>query len=144
MNEITGSEKKFNYLFGLINLIVIFCIVWLLWYVFMNPNTVMRLYTPMYGFSLVVGFITMLVLIHQVADDYPFAQAKSGGQGLFPRGILLTIVTFLMMLFLVYVFFWNFIGKFGIAYFSPQSIIASGGTGAEIFVARENASTAIV
>ena len=92
---IIQSEKKINYLFGLINLIVIFCIFWLLWYVFMNPNTVMRLYTPMYGFSLVVGFITMLVLIHQVADDYPFAQAKSGGQGLFPRGILLTIVTFL-------------------------------------------------
>ncbi|MDB4264939.1 hypothetical protein N9893_02620, partial [bacterium] len=60
------------------------------------------------------------------------------------RGIILTIVSILLMLVLVYGFFWGFIGKFGIAYFSPQSIIASGGIGAEIFVARENASTAIV
>jgi hypothetical protein len=144
MNELMDSDKKFNYLLGLINLIAIFCIVWLLWYVFMNPNAVMKLYTPMYGFSLVVAFITVIVLIHQVADDYPFAKGGSAGSGLFQRGILLTIVSFVLMLFLVYGFFWNFIGKFGIAYFSPQSIITSGGIGAEIFVARENASTAIV
>ena len=144
MNELMGSEKKFNYLFGLINLVVIFCIVWLLWYVFMNPNAVMKLYTPMYGFSLVVAFLTAVVLIHQVVDDYPFSQSGSGESGLFQKGILLTIVSIILMLFLVYVFFWNFIGKFGIAYFSPQSIIASGGTGAEILVARENACTAIV
>ena len=74
MNELMGSEKKFNYLLGLINLVGIFCIVWLLWYVFMNPNAVMKLYTPMYGFSLVVAFITVIVLIHQVADDYPFSK----------------------------------------------------------------------
>ena len=144
MNKIMDTEKKFNYLFGLINLVVIFCIVWLLWYIFMNPNAVMKLYTPMYGFSLVVAFLTSIVLIHQVADDYPLAKVGSEKTGLVQRGIILTIVSFLLMLFLVYVFFWNFIGKFGIAYFSPQSIIASGGTGAEILVARENACTAIV
>ncbi len=58
----TTAEKgqKFNYLFGLINLVAVFCIVWLLWYVFMNPNAVMKLYTPMYGFSLVVGFLAAM------------------------------------------------------------------------------------
>jgi hypothetical protein len=48
------------------------------------------------------------------------------------------------MFFIHYVVFWNFLGKYGIAYFSPDSIVAAGGTGAEPFVARENASTAIV
>ena len=48
------------------------------------------------------------------------------------------------MIGLNYIVFWGFIGKFGIAYFSPDSIVASGGIGAEPFVARENASTAIV
>jgi hypothetical protein len=43
-----------------------------------------------------------------------------------------------------YLIFWNLIGKFAVAYFSPASIVASGGIGAEPFVARENASTAIV
>ncbi len=78
MNELMDSDKKFNYLFGLINLIAIFCLVWLLWYVFMNPNAAgVKLYTPMYGFSLVVAFITVIVLIHQVADDYPFSKSGS-------------------------------------------------------------------
>ncbi|MGD8667705.1 MAG: hypothetical protein PVI58_16995, partial [Desulfobacterales bacterium] len=60
------------------------------------------------------------------------------------RGILLTVAAFVLMLFIHYVILWYFIGKLGIAYFSPQSIIASGGTGAEPYVARENTSTAIV
>jgi len=144
MNVSIDSEKNFNYLFGAINLAVIFCIVWLLWYVFMHPNAVMRLYTPMYGFSLIVVFLSAIVLMNNVAGYYPFPQRSSEGFGLFLRGIILTAVSILLMLVLVYGFFWGFIGKFGIAYFSPQSIIASGGSGAEIFVARENASTAIV
>ena len=139
MNISIDSEKNFNYLFGAINLAVIFCIVWLLWVVFMHPNAVMRLYTPMYGFSLIVVFLSAIVLMNNVAGYYPFPQRSSEGFGLFLRGIILTAVSILLMLVLVYGFFWGFIGKFGIAYFSPQSIIASGGSGAEIFVARENA-----
>jgi len=144
MNESIDSEKNFNYLFGLINLAVVFCIVWLLWYVFLHPNTVMKLYTPMYGFSLIVALLTVIVLMNNVAGYYPFAASAPEDTGLFTRGIILTVVSILLMLVLVYGFFWGFIGKFGIAYFSPKSIIASGGIGAEIFVARENASTAIV
>jgi AAT family amino acid transporter len=144
MNVSIDSENNFNYLFGLINLVVVFCIVWLLWYVFLHPNTVMKLYTPMYGFSLVVALLTVIVLMNHVAGFYPFAESAPEGTGLFTRGIILSAVSILLMLVLVYGFFWGFIGKFGIAYFSPKSIIASGGIGAEIFVARENASTAIV
>jgi amino acid transporter, AAT family len=144
MNVSIDSENNFNYLFGLINLAVVFCIVWLLWYVFLHPNAVMKLYTPMYGFSLIVALLTVIVLMNNVAGYYPFAESAPEGTGLFTRGIILTVVSILLMLVLVYGFFWGFIGKFGIAYFSPKSIIASGGIGAEIFVARENASTAIV
>jgi riboflavin transporter FmnP len=110
----------------------------------MNPNTVMKLYTPMYGFSLVVGFLAAIVLLNNVAGGYPFPEVSTQRFGPVQRGIAMTVVAVLLMLFLVYIFFWGFIGKFGIAYFSPQSIIASGGQGAEIFNARENASTAIV
>jgi hypothetical protein len=44
----------------------------------------------------------------------------------------------------VHGFFWGFLGRFGVTYFSPRAIIAAGGVGAEFFNARENASTAIV
>ena len=144
MDKTAETERTFNYFFGLINLLIVFCIVWLLWYIFMNPNTVMKLYTPMYGFSLVVGFLAAIVLLSKVAGSYPFPEVSTETFGPVQRGLAMTGIAFLLMLFLVYIFFWGFIGKFGIAYFSPQSIIASGGQGAEIYNARENASTAIV
>jgi hypothetical protein len=72
MDTHTEDGNTFNYFFGAINLIAIFLIVWFLWYVFMNPNTVMKLYTPMYGFSLVVAFLAAIVLLKDVAGYYPF------------------------------------------------------------------------
>ena len=144
MNTSTGTEKNFNYFFGLVNLTAVFCIVWFLWYIFMNPNTVMKLYTPMYGFSLVVVFLSGIILMTKVVDYSSFKENLPAPENRFWRGIILTIVCFVLMIFLVYFVFWGFIGKFGIAYFSPDSIVAAGGIGAEPFSARENASIAII
>jgi AAT family amino acid transporter len=139
------SDFKFNYFFGLVNIVAVFLIVWLLWYIFMNPNTVMKLYTPMYGFSLIVVFLSGIILMAKVLE-WPALYNRLYPEGIHPiaKGILLTIIAFLLMVGLNYIVFWGFIGKFGVAYFSPDSIVASGGIGAEPFVARENAATAIV
>lgn len=143
MNTAANTENRFNYLFGLVNFIAVFAIVWLLWYLFMNPNAVLKLYTPMYGFALLVVLLSSIVLMVNVAGFFPFAGTETAHNPV-GRGIMLTIVAILLMLFIHYVVFWFFIGRLGIAYFSPASIVASGGTGAEPFVARENSSTAIV
>lgn len=137
-------SHKFNYFFGVINLAGVFVIVWFLWYVFMNPNTVMKLYTPMYGFALVVVFVSGILAMSNVCrlPDIYSTQVKTVNPVV--KGIVLTVAAFFLMLFVNYILFWGFIGKFGVAYFSPDSIVASGGTGAEPYVARENASTAIV
>ena len=137
------AGDNFNYWFGLINFVGVFGIVWFLWYIFMNPNGVMKLYTPMYGFALVVVMLAMIVLMSNVADYYPFTSPSAAASPV-ASGIMLTVAAIVLMLLIHYVFFWNFIGKLGIAYFSPDSIVASGGTGAEPFNARENASTAII
>ena len=79
MDTAINAEKRFNYLFGLINFVVVFGIVWLLWYIFMNPNTVMKLYTPMYGFALLVVMLSSIVLIANVAGYYPFAKPTTDG-----------------------------------------------------------------
>ncbi|MGD8367204.1 MAG: hypothetical protein PVG78_06170 [Desulfobacterales bacterium] len=141
-DENTGGN--FNYLFGLVNLAIVFVIVWLLWYIFMNPNTVMKLYTPMYGFSLIVVFLSSILLMTKVVE-YPAVfgrQFKVGHPA--ARGLILTVISFFVMIFLYYVVFRGLLGGFGVAYFSPDSIVAGGGIGAEPFVARENASTAVV
>ncbi|MFO7667698.1 MAG: hypothetical protein R6V76_13835 [Desulfobacterales bacterium] len=143
MEKIKNVDKKFNYLLGLLNIVVVFGIVWVLWYIFMNPSAVLKLYTPMYGFALVVTLVAAILIIADIADFYPFP-ARNTSQSLVGRGVFLTVTAVVLMLLIFYVVFWGFIGKFGVAYFSPQSIIASGGIGAEFFVARENACTAIV
>jgi hypothetical protein len=141
-DEKAGST--FNYFFGLINFIVVFGIVWLLWYIFMNPNTIMKLYTPMYGFSLIAVFVSCIILICNVLNIPEIFDEKVKTYNPLAKGILLTIISFLLMIVLNYIVFWGFIGKFGVAYFSPDSIVVSGGIGAEPFVARENSATAIV
>jgi hypothetical protein len=138
------SDRKFNYFFGIINLAVVFVIVWFLWYVFMNPNTVLKLYTPMYGFALIVVFFAAIILIANVIEYPARYDRQVANKNPITKGIILTIIAFVVMLILNYVVFWGFLGGLGIAYFSPDSIVASGGTGAEPFVARENASTAVV
>jgi amino acid transporter, AAT family len=144
MDEPSRARDQFSYILGLVNFVAVFFIVWALWYIFMHPNGAMKLYTPMYGFSLVVAFLTAIVVLSKVWDFYPFAENPVSGSARINRGIVLTLVAFVLMVITVYLIFRGFIGKFGIAYFSPQSIVASGGTGAEPFNARENASTALI
>ena len=126
---------------GLIDFGVLFALVTGLWYVFLHPNGVLALYTPMYGFSLVVALVAAIVLIANVTEFQPFDRLR---MGVLVRGGVLTAAALAVMAVLVYGFFWNFVGRFGITYFSPHAIVAAGGVGAEIFNARENASTAIV
>jgi AAT family amino acid transporter len=139
-----SSDLKFNYFFGLINLVAVFVIVWFLWYIFMNPDTVMKLYTPMYGFALMAVFVSGIILMANVVDCSTLYERIVKSDNPILKGIILTIIAFLLMLVLNYLVFWGFLGKLGIAYFSPGSIVASGGTGAEPWAARENASTAVL
>ncbi len=136
----TSTGRGMPALWGLVNFVAVFALVCGLWYVFLHPNGIMALYTPMYGFSLLVVLVGSIILISKVLDYWPLAEVRMGAV---TRGVLFTALTCGLMLALVYGFFWSFIGKFGITYFSPQAIIKAGGVGAEIFNARENASTAI-
>ena len=139
-----GEEAgKFNYLFGLINLIVTFCIVWGLWYVFMHADGVMKLYTPMYGFSLVAVLVAAIILLTKVLGWPASGEGAPAGNPL-GMGIGGTILALALMFFIYYVVFWTFIGRLGVAYFSPTALVAGGGTGAEPYNAREWASTAIL
>ncbi len=144
MNENIISPLKRNgmsFFYGLVNLVLAFASVCGLWFVFFHPNGMMALYTPMYGFSLLVAFVVSIVLISKTANFYPLSGPSLG---ILQWGFVRTGAAVVIMLVLVYGFFWGFIGRFGITYFSPYSIVAAGGVGSEIFNARENSSTAIV
>lgn len=143
--EMTAEKtQKFNYFFGLINLVAVFCIVWFLWYVLLHPMGILKLYTPMYGFALVVTWVCAIVLMVNIAEYYPFRQDRLEEMNVITKGVILTVIAFVLMLFIFYCVFWGFIGKFGITYFSPGAIVKTGGLGAEPFLARERSCVAIV
>jgi amino acid transporter, AAT family len=127
--------------FGAVNLAAAFVLTWALWYVILHPNGVYKLYTPMYGFSLVTVLAAVLVAISRGADGWPFVGWRAPAP---VRGAVATAVALGLTLLVVHGFFWGLLGRFGVTYFSPAAIIAAGGVGAEFFNARENASTAIV
>jgi hypothetical protein len=131
----------FRWVAGALHLAGAFGITWVLWYLLLHPNGVLKLYTPMYGFSLVTVLVAVLVAMTRVGEGWPFL-----GSRLAPpvRGAIAAALAAGITALVVHGFFWGFLGRFGVTYFSPRAIIAAGGVGAEFFNARENASTAIV
>lgn len=131
------TEGRFNYLLGIVFFVAFVLIDFGLWRLFFAPtHGVMKLFTPMYGLSLIavlLGCMLCLVDVFNLANE----------QGKVLRGLALTVGSVIVFYLVYYGFFWNLLGKYGVAYFSPQSIINAGGTGAEIWNARENSSTAI-
>jgi len=117
-----------------------FAAVTALWYVLLHPNGLLALYTPMYGFSLVMAFVAAVVLLARVFEGWPVSGIQNEGV----RGVAATLLSVGLAWAIVHGFFWGLIGQFGVTYFSPAAIVRAGGVGAEAFNARENASTAVV
>ena len=128
-------------LLGALNLAGTFGVTWAVWLLVLHPNGVLKLYTPMYGFSLVTVLVAVLVAMARVGEGWPFRDSRPAPP---LRGVLATAVAVALTALVVHGFFWGFLGRFGVTYFSPKAIVAAGGVGAEFFNARENASTAIV
>ncbi len=130
-------DERFNYPMGVAAFAAFILVNLALWRFFFAPtHGVLKLFTPMYGLSIVAVLLFCIICLTDV-----FEVNNEGRR--FGRGVLLSLVILAAFYLLYYGFFWNFLGRYGVTYFSPQSIIRAGGTGAEIWNARENASTAI-
>ncbi len=131
------SAERFNYPLGVAAFACFILVNLAIWRLFFAPtHGVMKLFTPMYGLS-IVAFLLFCIICLTDVFELDNAQISLG------RGALLSIASLVVFYVVYYGFFWNFLGRFGVAYLSPQSIIRAGGTGAEIWNARESASTAI-
>ena len=73
-----SSEKKtaYSFVLGFVAFVVIFIIVLALWQLFMDANGILKLYTPMYRFSLVAVWLTSIIMISKVFEFYPFSETN--------------------------------------------------------------------
>lgn len=128
---------KNTYLKGAIAFAIMIVVNFVLWRLLFAPNGTFKLFTPLYGLSLIALFMFAILFF---SDIYGFRNED----GRFGRGIVLLGLTTVLFWVVYYGFFWNILGKFGITYFSPQALIDTGGTGQELWNARENSSLAIL
>lgn len=136
-------SPKINYLLGIAAFTGVSVLNIAAWYLLFNPRGVLRLYTPMYGFAMVVILLAMAITVTELFDCWPLRR-KSGDRLSPLQGVALTALTLLLTWAVMFGLFHNLIGKFGITYFSPAAIVATRETGSEIFNARENSSTALI
>ncbi|MCG7851995.1 MAG: hypothetical protein MIO92_05680 [Methanosarcinaceae archaeon] len=137
-----SNTNKFCYLQGLANFIVVVLIVWLFYRLFLHPQPIFKTSMEIFynALSFVAVFLSSIVMIVFLIGFYPPTIER---MPLIFRGILLLFLSILLTAGIYFIIFRLTIGKFAVAYFSPASIIASGGTGAEPLNALIQSSRAI-
>jgi len=140
MKPYASKIDKYNYLGGFANFVVVSLVVWFLWRLFLHPEPILKIHGGVYKLSLEVVFLSSIAIIAYVIGYYPATIEK-----MIPvyRGFLLLFVSTLLTATIYFIIFRNFIGRFAVAYFSPDSIIVSGGIGAEPLNALMHSSIAI-
>lgn len=141
MKPYLSKADRFNYLGGFANFIVVSLVVWLLYRLFIHPEPIFRTMVVFGRGSLETVFLSSVVMIVFVIGYYPASIEK---MNLILRGVILLLVSVLLAAIIYFVIFRNILGRFAVAYFSPDSIIASGGAGAEPLNALVQSSEAIL
>lgn len=61
---------------GLVDLILMLAVFMGIWYVFMDPRGILRMYTPMYGYAYVQWFLVSVLTVHFVFRLCPFQNSS--------------------------------------------------------------------
>jgi amino acid transporter, AAT family len=91
-------------LLGALNLAAAFVVTWGVWLLALHPNGVLKLYTPMYGFSLVTVLVAVLVATARVGEGWPFRASRLAAP---VRGLLATALAVALTALVVHGFFWG-------------------------------------
>ena len=112
-------EARFGLLgSGLLNMAILFGVFFALWYVFMNPKGILRMYTPMFGYSyiqwLLIGVLST-VLIYRY---WPISQEFLAEKHPLFKGLLLLALNLIFSVVMVKVVLQTIVGHLGVSYFS--------------------------
>jgi len=103
------SSQKTGYLLGIATFLGISALNIAAWYLFFNPKGVLRLYTPMYGFSMVVILLAMVITMTDLFDGWRLR--RTAGEQLSPvMGIALTGLTLFLTWAVMFGLFHKLIG----------------------------------
>ncbi len=126
---------------ALVNLVFIAVIFYATWWIFQDPRGWLRMYTPYVGYMYCRWLLVTIIWVAYIFSFWPFRRAWLERTHPLIKGIVLTAVTWVVLMVLIKGLFEGLLGNFAIAYFSPARMQKLGITA---FFAEEYASQAIV
>jgi AAT family amino acid transporter len=129
---------------GLVNLIVLIIATFVIWWVVFANAGPFKLYTPLLGFSLVIW--TLLIMLWQIElfDFWPLKRDFLNNAHPLMKGGLLTAITIVSYVILVFGVLYLIIGRYGITYFNWPYLNKIGKLGTDILTSREITSWAML
>lgn len=126
---------------GIIGVLFSFAIFYALWWIFMDPRGVLRWYTPQYGYMYVRWILIVVIWQAYIFNFWPFNLKWRESAHPVLKGAVLITVNFAVVGFVIWGFFYNFLGVLAFPYMSVDKLVEKGMTS---FFAREYSSLAIL
>jgi len=126
---------------GIISIILAFAAFMCLWWVFMDPRGWLRWYTPQYGYMYIRWLLIVAIWQVYIFNFWPFRHEWMEGTHPVKKGIILTLINFVITGLLIWVFYYYIFGKLAIPYFSWPELHKAG---LSDFFSREYSSLAIL
>ncbi|MDO9084874.1 MAG: hypothetical protein Q7U53_01600 [Anaerolineaceae bacterium] len=123
----------------IVSFLFVAAIFYATWWIFMDPRGIMRLYTPQIGYMYTRWMLIIAIWMVYLMHYWPFKRKWLENAHPVLKGIVLTAVLAGVLLIVIRVFFFGFIGNYAITYFSPKLMMELGITE---FFAMEYASLA--
>ena len=139
------QERKLSYnkigqpLNGLLNLILLFVVGEIFWYVLFSPNGVFQLYTPNVGQAFVITCLMVVHWLNDVCDFSVVSRPWLRDKPVLVKGTIMSAGIILLALVIMLVFYNQIIGLFGPIFFSGDGLMSTEGLGQYAQTARENA-----
>jgi len=108
---------------GLINLLVLVAFFAVYWTVFMNPKGVLRMYTPMWGYSYEQWFLVAVLLTALVLRYWPVNYSFLEKRHPLFKGTVLYAVNLVFVFFMINAFFQQVLGSMGVPYFNEDRLL---------------------
>lgn len=124
---------------GLVNLVLLFVVGEIIWYVLFAPTGIFKLYTPNVGQAYVITCLMVIHWMNEVCDFTPFSHNWLKTTGPIEKGLILSGIIIALAAFIMLIFYNQIIGRLGAVFFSGPGLLSSGGLGQYAQTARENA-----
>lgn len=126
---------------GIVNFLLVTAAFLICWRFFMDPRGTMRWYTPQYGYMYIRWILIVAIWQAYIFNFWPLRYSFMEKTHPLIKGAVLIGINFAVVGFMIWVFYYNFLGRLAIPYMSWPVLTSLGMTE---FFAREYSSLALL